>query len=429
MTPPDATLSPAPTPDATPTVPPTLAAGRPVVAIPGPSTIPDRVLSAMHAAMPNIYEGDLVALSEGILADLPAIARTAGQPFVAISNGHGIWEMALTNTLSKGQKVLVLESGRFAVGWGEMARFLGLEVEVLEAPERRGVDPEAVETRLRADTAHQIAANLDVQIDTASSVQNDIAAIRAAIDAAGHPALFMVDCIASLGCVAYRMDDWGVDVTVAGSQKGLMVPPGLGFAWASPRAMEAHRTAGLRTPYWDWTARSDRDKHYKRYCGTPPVSHLYGLRTALDMIAEEGLEAIWARHRVFGDAVRAAVEAWSSPGGIAFNILDEGARSDAVTTVLTGGIDAQRLRAIAERQAGLTLGIGLGAWEGRAFRIGHMGHLNPPQVLGTLATIEAVLHAMEAPVGGSGVAAAAAELAPALNAAAVPSGTGLGFDP
>ena len=410
-------------------VPPTLARGRPVVSIPGPSVIPDRVLSAMHRPMPNIYEGDLVELSEGLLADLPGIALTRGQPFIAISNGHGVWEMALTNTLSKGDRVLVLESGRFAVGWGEMGRVLGLDVEILHAPERRGVDPQMVEERLRADRAGEIRAILVVQVDTASGVANDIPAIRAAIDAAGHPALFMVDCIASLGCVEYRMDDWGVDVTVAGSQKGLMVPPGLGFAWAGARAIAAHRAAGLVTAYWNWTARMDESRHYLRYCGTPPVTHLFGLREALDMIAEEGLEAIWARHGVLARAVRAAVAAWATPGGIEMNITDPGARSDVVTTVLTGGIDAARLRALAERQAGLTLGIGLGAWEGAAFRIGHMGHLNPPHVLGTLGTIESVLAAMQAPMGGSGVAAAAAEIAAGLNAGAVPAGEIHGFAP
>jgi alanine-glyoxylate transaminase/serine-glyoxylate transaminase/serine-pyruvate transaminase len=382
--------------------------------IPGPSVIPERVLAAMHAPMPNIYEGALVELSESVLSDLPAIACTAAQPFVAIANGHGAWEMALTNTLSKGDRVLVLESGRFAIGWGEQARHLGCEVEVLNAPERGPVDPEAVEARLRADTTHAIRAILVVQIDTASSVWNDIAAIRRAIDAAGHPALFMVDCIASLGCVEYRMDDWGVDVTVAGSQKGLMVPPGLGFVWAGERALEAHRRAGLRTPYWDWTPRMAEGEHYLRYCGTPPVSHLYGMRAALDMIAEEGLEAIWARHRAFGAAVRAAVAAWAAPGGFEFHIHPPAHRSDAVTTLRTGGIDAARLRRLAEARAGLTLGRGLGALQGSTVRIGHMGHLNPPMLLGALGTIEAALGAMDAPMGGSGVAAAAAALAPRL---------------
>ena len=388
--------------------------GRPLVAIPGPSVVPDRVLAAMHRPMPNIYEGALVELSDSILGEMPGIARTAGPAFIAIANGHGAWEMALTNCLSRGDRVLVLESGRFAVSWGEMASVLGLEVETLNAPPRRAVDPAAVEERLRADRAHRIKAILVVQIDTASSVWNDIAAIRRAIDAAGHPALYMVDCIASLGCVPYEMDDWGVDVTVGGSQKGLMVPPGLGFTWAGERALMAHEKADLRTAYWDWSKRMGGGPHYWRYCGTPPVTHLYGLREALDMLAEEGMENVWARHRVFGEAVRAAVAAWASEGGIEFNVAEPGERSDSVTTVLTGGIDSQRLRAIAEGEAGLTLGIGLGDWEARAFRIGHMGHMNPPMVLGALGTIEAALAAMGAPVGGSGVAAAAARVGAAM---------------
>ncbi|MGF1502677.1 MAG: pyridoxal-phosphate-dependent aminotransferase family protein [Paracoccaceae bacterium] len=408
---------------------PSLAQGRVITSIPGPSVIPDRVLNAMHRAMPNIYEGALIELSESCFADLPAIAQTVGTPFVTISNGHATWEMALVNTLSKGDKILVLASGRFAIGWGEFGRVLGLDVEVLNAPERRGVDPNAVEDRLRADTRHEIKAILVVQVDTASSVWNDIAALRRAIDAAGHPALFMVDCIACLACIEYRMDAWGVDVTVAGSQKGLMVPPGLGFLWASEKALAAHKSADLVTPYWDWTARMTPQMHYKRYCGTPPVSHLYGLREALDMIAEEGLEAIWARHRVFADATRAAVETWAGAGALEFNILDPEARSDVVTTVRSPGLDAQRLRQIADRQAGLVLGIGLGSDEGGAFRIGHMGHLNPPHVLGTLGTVEAVLRALGAPLGGSGTAAAAGVIAEALDPGAIPVGKPRGITP
>ncbi len=394
-----------------------LSHGRHLVSIPGPSVIPDRVLNAMHQPMPNIYEGALVDLSTGILSEISSIPRTEGHGFIAVTNGHGAWDMALSNTLSRGDKVLVLESGHFAVGWGEQAAFMGIEVEMLPAPPRRAVDPAAVETRLRADKAHEIKAILVVQIDTASSIFNDIEAIRRAIDAAGHPALYMVDCIASLGCVPYEMDQWGVDVTVGGSQKGLMVPPGLGFTWANAKAMEAHQVAGLRTSYWDWTKRITGESHYWRYHGTPPISHLYALREALDMIAEEGMENIWARHEVFGEAVRAAVATWAAPGGLEFNVTDPAARSDSVTTVLTGSVDPTRLREICDDQAGLTLGLGIGdEYEGGAFRIGHMGHLNPPMVLGTLATVEAALTAMNAPMGGSGTAAAAARIAKAMRA-------------
>ncbi|MEM8744291.1 MAG: aminotransferase class V-fold PLP-dependent enzyme, partial [Pseudomonadota bacterium] len=314
----------------------------------------------------------------------------------------------------RGDHVLVLESGRFAIGWGDQANVLGAQVEILNAPPRSPIDPQAVEERLRADSEHKIKAVLAVQVDTASGVWNDIAEIGRVIRATGHPALFMVDCIASLGCVEYRMDDWNVDVTVGGSQKGLMVPPGLGLVWAGDKAMAAHKSADMRTPYWDWTARLSDNAHYLRYCGTAPIQHIYAMRTALDMIAEEGLEEIWARHAVFADAVRAAVDAWSVPDGLEFNIIDPAHRSDSTTTVLSGSIDAERLCRVCEDDAGLTIGIGLGDFAGRSFRIGHMGHLNPTMVLGTLATIEAALGSMDAPVGESGAAAAARVIAEAL---------------
>ncbi len=394
----------------------TLAHGRHLVSIPGPSVIPDRVLRAMHRAMPNIYEGDLVEMSKGILAEIPSLARTQGHGFIAITNGHGAWDMALSNTLSKGETVLVLESGHFAPGWGNQAATMGLNVETLNARPRRAVDPAAVEARLREDREHKIKAILVVQVDTATSVWNDIAAIRKAIDAAGHPALYMVDCIASLACMRYEMDEWGVDVTVGGSQKGLMVPPGLGFTWANDKAMAAHQTADLRSSYWDWTKRISGESHYWRYAGTPPISHLYALREALDMIAEEGMENIWARHTVFGDAVRAAIEAWGAPGGLECAMIEPSERSNSVTTVMTNDIDPKRLRAVCEEEGGLTLGIGLGDSEDNVFRIGHMGHLSPPMVLGTLATIEAAMTAMGAPMGASGIAAASARVAQAMKA-------------
>lgn len=396
--------------------------GRHHVSIPGPSVIPDRVLSAMNRPMPNIYEGALVDTSESVLADLPGIVMTEGKAFLAITNGHGAWEMALTNTLSRGDKILVLESGRFAAGWGAMGRVIGLETEALVAPDGGAVDPAAVEARLKEDTGHEIKAILVVQVDTASSVWNDIAAIRKAIDAAGHPALYMVDCIASLGCMEYRMDDWGADVTVGGSQKGLMVPPGLGLVWASEKAIAAHQGANMRTAYWDWTARMQDGAHYLRYCGTPPIQHIYALREAIDMIHEEGMAHIWQRHAIFADAVRAAVGAWSTENGLTFYVADPVSRANSTTSVRTGGIDAIRLRAICEAKAGLTLGIGLGPDEPTTFRIGHMGHLNPPMVLGTLATVEAALTGMGAPMGSSGIAAAAAAIAPGLEADTVPAG-------
>jgi alanine-glyoxylate transaminase/serine-glyoxylate transaminase/serine-pyruvate transaminase len=386
-----------------------------MVSIPGPSTIPDRVLNAMHRPMPNIYEGELVDIVHEVLDRLPAIARTTtAHPFIAISNGHGAWQMAINNTLSRGDKVLVLESGRFAPAWGEMAAVGGVEVETLTGDFRTPVDVDAFAERLAADTDRSIKAVFVVLADTASSVRNNIASLGRALRDADHPALFMVDCIASLGCDVYEMDAWGVDVTVAGSQKGLMVPPGLGFVWAGPRALAAYDTADLKDGYFDWGPRRNPDVMYKIFAGTPPIQHLYGLTEALDMIDEEGgLEPVWARHTALADAIRAAINAWSTDGGIEFNVTDPAARSDAVTTVLTGRINGPEMRKRAEEGAGLVVGLGLGGMD-QAFRIGHMGHLNPPHVLGTLGTIEATLQAMDAPIGSSGVASAARALAPHL---------------
>jgi alanine-glyoxylate transaminase / serine-glyoxylate transaminase / serine-pyruvate transaminase len=385
----------------------TLRHGRPQVAIPGPSIVPDRVLAAMHRPMPNIYDGPLIDLSNSIFADLPSVARTSGEVFIVIGNGHAAWQMAVSNTMRRGEKVLVLESGTFAVVWGEQAALSGADVEVLPGTDDGPVDPVAVEERLRADTAHRIKSILVVLADTATGVRNDIPAIRAAIDAAGHPALLMVDAIASLGCDRYEMDEWGVDVTVSASQKGLMTPPGLGIVWANEKALAAHERADMRVGYFDWTSRRNVEAHYQLYNGTPPIPLLYGLREALDMIFEEELENVWSRHEILANSVWAAVDAWHTDGGLRCNVSDPAARSHAVTTISTGTIDAGALREVCEHEMGLTLGLGIGAADAPRFRIGHMGHLNPPMLLGTLATIESALHALDAPMGGSGVAAAA----------------------
>ena len=392
----------------------TLNHGRRMVATPGPSIMPDRVLTAMARAMPDLYGDEVLAVSNSVFEDLCVLVGTEGNLYMTISNGHGAWAMAISNTLSPGDKVLVLESGLFAIEWGRSAMPLGVEIEVLNAPPRGAIDPAAVEDRLRADTDHEFVAVLLAQIDTASSVQNDIPAIRSAIDSAAHPCLLMVDCIASLGCVPYLMDEWGVDLTVGATQKGLMVPPGVAFVWAGEKAMTASEHAALRTTHWDWSTRLLDAEHYVRFNGTPPVSHLAALREALDMIFEEGLTNIYRRHRVLGGAVRSAVEAWSAPGGLEFNIVDPTARSDSVTTILTNSVDAEGLADLCADQTGLTVGRGIGDHTGMAIRIAHMGHLNPPMILGTVGTVEAGLVAMGAPMGGSGVAAAAAHIALAL---------------
>ena len=217
----------------------------------------------------------------------------------------------------------------------------------------------------------------------------------------------MVDCIASMGCERFEMDAWGVDVTIAASQKGMMTPPGLGLVWANAKAMAAHETADLRTRYWDWTYRSEDGPYYLRFCGTPPVSHLFGLGEALAMMAEEGWEARWERHRVLADGVRAAIEAWSAPGGIGFIAKRADQRSHSVTSVMTGSIDAVELRRLCREHMGVTLGLGIGNDESASFRIGHMGHVNAPTILGVLGAIETALISMGAPIGASGVKAAA----------------------
>ena len=267
----------------------TLRAGREFLAIPGPTTVPDEVLRAMHRPAIDLYAGPLLGLTESLHRDIPRVFRTEGRAYIYIANGHGAWEASLTNVLSKGDKILVLESGRFAVGWGEYARRMGVEVEILKGGLRRAVRPHEVEARLKADKDRTIKAILVAQIDTASGVVNDIQAIGRARDAAGHDALLVVDTVASLGCIPFEMDAWGVDVAMAGSQKGLMMPPGLGFVVANARAREAHKKADLRTPYWDWTER-EGEAHYVRYAGTPPEHSLFGLRQALDLLFEEGLE-------------------------------------------------------------------------------------------------------------------------------------------
>ncbi|MEM9748047.1 MAG: aminotransferase class V-fold PLP-dependent enzyme [Actinomycetota bacterium] len=391
----------------------TLRHGRAAVSIPGPSVIPDRVLAAMHRPMPNIYEGELVDVAMSVLADLPAIARTTtAEPFIVIGNGHAAWQMAIDNTLNRGDRVLVLESGTFAVAWGDMARVSGVEVEVLPGNDHEPVDPKRVGERLARDTDHDIAAVLVVLADTASSCLNDIAAIRRAIDDAGHPALFMVDAIASLGCDRFEMDGWGVDLTVAASQKGLMVPPGIAMVWAGERAIEAYdRGTDLRSGYSDWGPRMRPEAFYQRFAGTPPISHIYGMREALDMIGEEGgLDAVWARHEILATAVWDAIDAWSTEGGVVANIADRAHRSRATTTVRTGSIDANELRRRAESDFGLTLGLGIGPDRDHRFRIGHMGHLNPPMLLGTIGTIEATLTSMGVDVARSGAAASAASI-------------------
>ena len=384
----------------------TVRAGREFLAIPGPTTMPDEVLRAMHRPALDIYSDQMTNLTDSLMADLSKLFATKGKSYIYIANGHGAWEAVLSNVLSRGDKVLVLESGRFAVGWGNAARAMGAEVEVLKGDWRRAVQPSEVEARLRKDKSHEIKVILVAQVDTASGVFNDIEAIGKAVKASGHPALFMVDTVASLGCMPFEMDGWGIDVAMSGSQKGLMTPPGLGFVAANDRAQAVHKTANMRTPYWDWTER-DGAEHYRKYAGTAPVHLLLALRQAIDMLFEEGLENVFQRHRLLGEAVRRAVAKWAEGQVLGFNVSEASERSNTVTTVLmSGDHDPAKLHRYAKEKCGVVLGVGIGELQGEAFRIAHMGHVNAPMVLGVLGVIEVALNALEIPHGRGGTEAA-----------------------
>jgi len=383
----------------------TVAKGREFLSIPGPTNVPDAVLAAMQRPAIDIYSGEMIGVTDSLLADLKSLFATAGRTYIYAANGHGGWEAAFSNVLSRGDTVLVLESGRSAIGWGEMARMMGVEVEILKGDWRRAVDPAALEERLKRDKSHTIKAVMVVQIDTASGVINDIAAVRKAMDAAGHPALLMVDCVASLGCVPFDMDGWGVDVAMSGSQKGLMTPPGLAFVAANEKARKVHKTAGLRTMYWDWTFR-EGEIHYQKYCGTPPEHLLFGLRKAVDMLKEEGLPNAFRRHALLAEATRSAIAKWAEGQVIAMNVTNPAERADSITCILMQGRDPQPLLDYARDKCGVILGVGLGDLGGKAFRIAHMGHCNAPMVLGTLGAVEMGLKALGIPHGSGGVQAA-----------------------
>ncbi len=396
-----------------------LSRGSHYLAIPGPSVMPDEVLRAMHRPAPNIYTGELVELVETVIPDLKRVAMTAHQAAIYICNGHGAWEAALTNVFSRGDKALSLATGVFTHGWSDMAEKLGVEVQRLDFGRRSTIDLEAVEAALRADVDGRIKAVMTVQVDTATSVRNDVPALRAVLDRVGHPALLMIDCIACLGVDEFHMDAWGVDVMVTGSQKGLMTPPGLGFVFFNDKADAARETADLVTGYWDWRPRVDPALFYQYFCGTPPTHHLFGLRVALDLIHDEGVEAVWARHTTLARSIWAAFDTWGQGGPLELNIADPAYRSHAVTAVRAGNPNGLALRTWVSEHAGVTLGIGLGmatdddpASDG-FFRVGHMGYVNAQMVMGALGTIDAGLKALKIPHGSGALEAATQVLAEA----------------
>lgn len=389
-------------------------AGRSYLAIPGPSVAPDRVLNAMHRAAPNIYEGEIVDITHSIVRDLRRVAVTEQNVAIYIANGHGAWEAANANLFSRGDKALVAATGRFGIGWADSATRMGIEVQMLDFGRNSPADPAKIAEALAADTAHQIRAVLVTHVDTASTAKNDIPAIRAAIDAVNHPALLAVDAIASIGCDELRMDEWGVDVIIGASQKGLMVPPGLAFVWFSDKALAASAKSDLVTPYWDWKPRGIGAEFWQFFGGTAPTHHLYGLREALTMILEEeGLSNVWQRHSALAGAVWAAFDAWGEGSGIALNMANPASRGHSVTAACIPNGGAGALRRWLEPEAGVTLGIGLGmalpsepAYQD-FLRVGHMGHVNAHMTLGVLATMEAGMQALDIPHGSGALEAAA----------------------
>jgi alanine-glyoxylate transaminase/serine-glyoxylate transaminase/serine-pyruvate transaminase len=363
----------------------------------------------MHKPAVDFTAPDFVAVTRSCFEDLKPVFQTTGPVFMYAANGHGAWEAALTNTLSPGDHLLIPETGNFSLKWGMMAESLGLVIEHLPGDWRHGIDPDAIEAHLGEDDEGRIKAVLMIHVDTASGIISDVPAVRKAMDNANHNALFMVDTIASLATVDFQMDEWGVDVSLAASQKGLMCPPGIGFTACSEKALHATQSARLPRNYWDWKERMT-DAQYIRFCGTAPVQMIYGLREALDMLAEEGMAATIARHDRLASAIRAAVEVWSSgngSGGMAFNAMVPEQRSNSITAIrVPAGFDAEEVRVVAREQYQVALGGGLEQLKGVVFRIGHMGDLNEPMTLGALAGVEAALQTVGVPHGRGGVSAA-----------------------
>jgi alanine-glyoxylate transaminase / serine-glyoxylate transaminase / serine-pyruvate transaminase len=391
-------------------------AGRHFLQIPGPTNVPDRVLRAIDFPTMDHRGPDFGGIGKEVLAGMKRVFKsTQGEVVIYPASGTGAWEAALVNTLSPGDRVLMYETGHFATLWQKMAAKLGLEVEFIPSDWRRGADPEAIEKKLRADTGQRIKAVCVVHNETSTGVVSRVPEVRKAIDAAKHPALFMVDTISSLASIDYRHDEWGVDVTVAGSQKGLMLPPGLSFNCISPRAIKASATARLPRSYWAWDEMLANGKTgYFPY--TPATNLLYGLREALTMLLdEEGLDAVFARHQRHGEATRRAVRAW----GLEVFALDPREYSGSLTAVLMpAGHDADRLRKMILEAFDMSLGTGLTKLGGKVFRIGHLGDFNDLTLMGTLAGVEMGLELAGVPVKKEGVQAAMEYLASAASAPA-----------
>jgi alanine-glyoxylate transaminase/serine-glyoxylate transaminase/serine-pyruvate transaminase len=377
--------------------------GRHFLQVPGPSNVPDRILRAI--ARPTIdHRGpEFGAMTLELLDELkPVFKTTTGKVMIFPSSGTGAWEAAIVNTLSPGDKVLMFETGQFATLWKDMAVHLGLDVQFLPSDWRHAADPGAVETILREDRGHQIKAVMVVHNETSSAVTNSIPGMRKALDRAAHPALLMVDTISSLASMDFRLDEWGVDVAVAGSQKGLMLPPGLGFNAVSEKGFAVSKSARMPRSYWDWQAMLGQNK-MGFFPYTPATNLLYGLRESLQMLGEEGLENVFARHARHGEATRRAVRAW----GLETVCADPEHHSSSVTAVfLPPSSNADEFRKVVLENFNMSLGGGLGKLAGKAFRIGHLGNFNDLMLSGTLSGVEMGLALAGVSHSRGGVAAA-----------------------
>jgi alanine-glyoxylate transaminase / serine-glyoxylate transaminase / serine-pyruvate transaminase len=397
--------------------------GRHFLQIPGPSPVPDRILRAMSYPTIDHRGPEFGALGRKVLADIKKIFKTEQPVIIYPASGTGAWEAALANTLSPGDSVLMYETGHFATLWKKMAEALGLKPEFLGLPGiegwRRGVQADLIEARLRADSGHAIKAVCVVHNETSTGVTSNIAAVRSAIDAAGHPALLLVDTISGLASADYRHDEWGVDVTVSGSQKGLMLPPGISFNALSVKAIAASKQAKLPRSFWGWDEIIEANQNgYWPY--TPNTNLLYGLSEALDMILEEGLDNVFARHQRLAQATRRAVKAW----GLEIQCADPAVYSPVLTGVMMPeGVDADAVRKRIYERFDMSLGQALGKMRGKMFRIGHLGDCNDLTLMATLTGCEMGLRMAGVPLAGSGVVAAMDYLAtqvatPVLKAAA-----------
>lgn len=378
--------------------------GRHFFANPGPTNIPDSVMQAVAHGTVDFMGPDFLEVYDACVVGLKRVLRTEQHLFMYTGSGHAAWEATLVNLLCPGDRILIIETGHFSEAWGRMAADLGVVAETVTADWRRGVEYEAVRAALAADAGHGIRALCAVHNETSTGMTLDLARLRAILDEEGHPALLLADTISSLGSVEFRMDEWGVDAAVGGSQKGLMLPVGFSFTGASEKALAAHARATLPKHYFNWTTM--RGRRHKSFIGTVPIALFYGLREALHLIEEEGLEEVLARHARLGEAVRRCVRHWAGNDGPQVFCLSPERVSNSVTSILMPeGYDAEALRT---RVAALNvaLGTGLGRLQGKVFRIGHLGDLNEPMVLGTLAATELGLRLEGVPHAPGGVGAA-----------------------